>query len=307
MTTILKPRKIKITKREIPVFKPITTLSHRKLTTDEIKRIVDKDGEFNDWTYQGVNGPDYWHRNFPVAASTYQSPVNIELSEVEYNESLTELILTGYEDIQMDKKLKLCNNGCTIKLKLENGVRASRADFTNTYEALFVCFHWSTDNSRGSEHCVDGKSYPMEIQLIHKNTKYTEDEMFDKKDGLLMLAYFVEISDEENINLSQITDNLKKIKYKGEEVKIDNFPLRTILPNNISKYYQYVGSLTTPPCNECVTWIVLSDTINMSQEQMDNFRLLYSGDNNTSQLLHNNYRPLQKLHHRKIKTNILTL
>lgn len=32
-------------------------------------------------------------------------------------------------------------------------------------------------------------------------------------------------------------------------------------------YYTYLGSLTTPPCNECVIWIVFVEPIEVSHEQ----------------------------------------
>lgn len=35
-------------------------------------------------------------------------------------------------------------------------------------------------------------------------------------------------------------------------------------------YYTYLGSLTTPPCNECVIWIVFKDPIEVSAEQVRN-------------------------------------
>ena len=42
----------------------------------------------------------------------------------------------------------------------------TRKDFSSPYKADFVCFHWGSDNSKGSEHLLDGKSYPMEVKVF---------------------------------------------------------------------------------------------------------------------------------------------
>ena len=34
-------------------------------------------------------------------------------------------------------------------------------------------------------------------------------------------------------------------------------------------YWTYLGSLTTPPCNECVVWIVFKEAITVSEQQVD--------------------------------------
>lgn len=39
---------------------------------------------------------------------------------------------------------------------------------------------------------------------------------------------------------------------------------------DISDYYAYSGSLTTPPCSESVTWIVFRDVLAISDKQVLN-------------------------------------
>lgn len=55
-------------------------------------------------------------------------------------------------------------------------------------------------------------------------------------------------------------------------------------------YYTYPGSLTTPPCSEIVTWIVLKSPAQMSEAQFQTFR----------RILGNDFRPLQDRNGRPI-------
>ena len=45
----------------------------------------------------------------------------------------------------------------------------------------------------------------------------------------------------------------------------------SLLPKDKDSF-QYNDSLTTPPCLEGFKWIVLEEPIEMSKEQIDNFR-----------------------------------
>ena len=56
----------------------------------------------------------------------------------------------------------------------------------------------------------------------------------------------------------------------GSTVNITAFQLLDLLPANISTFYRYNGSLTTPNCYESVTWTVFSDPIQVSSAQVRN-------------------------------------
>ena len=71
-------------------------------------------------------------------------------------------------------------------------------------------WHWGSDSSKGSEHTIDGKEYPIEIHLVHVNTKYYDangapsDDTFSMPDGLAVLGIMYEVSTEDNANLTSI-------------------------------------------------------------------------------------------------------
>lgn len=83
---------------------------------------------------------------------------------------------------------------------------------------------------------------------------------------------------------------------------------RGFLFSDIAKFWTYQGSLTTPPCTESVTWLVFKKPIVVSHAQLRAFQNLHLCKKEESCFNHNtnlvnNYRPLQPINNRKIKTS----
>ena len=76
--------------------------------------------------------------------------------------------------------------------------------------------------------------------------------------------------------------------FVGESVR-DLDPAK-LLPAKRS-YYEFEGSLTTPPCSEGVRWLVLKEPVTLSRQQLDAFRKLYP----------RNARPTQPLNSRTVR------
>ena len=66
--------------------------------------------------------------------------------------------------------------------------------------------------------------------------------------------------------------------------------MNELLPKD-QRYYQFMGSLTTPPCTEGVLWLVLKQPSTLSPAQIKMF----------SQLFPNNARPVQPLNGRAVR------
>jgi carbonic anhydrase len=66
--------------------------------------------------------------------------------------------------------------------------------------------------------------------------------------------------------------------------------MNELLPSD-QRYYQFMGSLTTPPCTEGVLWMVLKQPVRISAAQ---FKLF-------SQLFPLNARPVQPVNGRPVR------
>lgn len=60
----------------------------------------------------------------------------------------------------------------------------------------------------------------------------------------------------------------KCVIIAASDVPIDVFNLMDLMPAERSKYYRYLGSLTTPECFEAVIWTVFQQTIKISEPQV---------------------------------------
>nr|XP_046204468.1 carbonic anhydrase 7-like isoform X2 [Oncorhynchus gorbuscha] len=252
------------------------------------------------WGYGEEDGPDAWHKNYPIAHGNRQSPIDIVPENTVYDASLPP-IFVSYDHCN---SINICNNGHSVTVEFDDTddktvIRAGPLD--NAYRLKQFHFHWGGKGSQGSEHTVRGKTYASELHLVHWNAdKYkTFGEAAAAPDGLAVLGIFLEIGGEHR-GLHKITDALYKVKFKGSVADFKGFNPKCLLPSSLH-FWTYPGSLTTPPLHESVTWIVLKEPIVVSEKQMGKFRmLLFSGEEEESRkCMENNFRPPQPLKGRK--------
>ncbi|NXF57917.1 CAH3 anhydrase, partial [Ciccaba nigrolineata] len=67
--------------------------------------------------------------------------------------------------------------------------------------------------------------------------------------------------------MKRILEEINAIKTKGKEAPFTNFDPSILFPKS-HDYWTYHGSFTTPPCEECITWIVLREPIIVSSDQV---------------------------------------
>lgn len=218
------------------------------------------------WTYEGKSGPENWGELSDEFATCktgkLQSPIDIRNA---YNATLPPLEMNFHTAAE-----KLVNNGHTLQ------VTASDEDEFRLDDQIFTLrqYHFHTP----SENRINGKSFPLEAHFVHAS----------KEGDVAVLAVMFEVGPE-NSALNPLLARLPK--EKDHEISIDkHLDLRPLFPADLH-YYRFSGSLTTPPCTEGLRWLVMKNTVTLSEKQLEMFK---------QALEHSNNRPLQPLNGRVI-------
>ncbi|KAM4706978.1 carbonic anhydrase 15-like [Discoglossus pictus] len=265
------------------------------------------------WCYSSQNpncGPDHWKDISHNCGGDQQSPINIQRSAVKRDSQLGNIVFQGY-DHAPPGRWRLMNDGHSVQLSLEGEnilghLNISGAGLPNTYRALQFHFHWGSPTRDGSEHTLDGKQYPMELHIVHINSKYG-NIVEAKKDaqGLAVLGFLFTVGDHDNPNYNTLVTAMKNLSLEGDYVDLaSTFPLKTLLPSSehLSKYYRYQGSLTTPDCSEVVIWTLFEQPVTISQAQLRVFTdtAHFSAKGEAILKMTDNFRPPQPLNGRKV-------
>jgi len=263
-----------------------------------------------EWTHEG-NGPANWIGVCQTGRS--QSPIDIPSINLQ-QETEKPFIFHGYDSSALRKKGTLFNaGGHTLQLNAgsylaNTAPSVSQGGLPGHYTFAQFHFHWGSKDSQGSEHTIDGKSYPLELHLVHFKSDYgktltqalTSSNPI-KNDTLAVLGIMFQVEEFDNPTIDKLVKNFDKIKFKGDETTLRApFDLKDLLPRNTDGFYRYAGSLTTPGCNEVVVWTVFKTPVGISSRQLEKFRELYTGKKGSNKNMVDNFRPVQNLNDRII-------
>lgn len=221
------------------------------------------------WSYAGPNGPETWGRLQPdfgtCSSGQRQAPIDID----------TRQTLQGpAEPLQLTYGSgggSVVHTGHAIEVDVSDPhtltVRGS------TYRLQQLRFH------HPAEVRIDGKTHAMAVHLVHRNDQ----------GQTAVLVVLLEPGDTH-------PEIHKLWTHMPLEVK-DRVPLpdgllnpKALLPAD-ARYFQFMGSLSAPPCTEGVLWLVMKQAVTISPEQLR----LYA------QLFPMNARPVQALNGRVVR------
>ena len=218
------------------------------------------------WTYEGKEGAEFWGKLSADYASCdlgrNQSPINIDKT--------VQAVLRPLKTFQRFPAYDVVNNGHTIQVNYKPGNMVVLD--TVLYHLRQMHFHSPSENT------IRGKSYPLEAHFVHE----------DAKGNLTVVAVMFEEG--------KANDALTRIwQQMSVDIKVPSLLKSRVLPSELipqsSGYYRYSGSLTTPPCSEGVSWVVMKMPMSASKAQIEAFKNVVRHDNN---------RPVQALNGRMI-------
>ena len=122
---------------------------------------------------------------------------------------------------------EVINNGHSLQVSPPSGLGAndvptmSGAGLKDKYIFAQFHLHWGNISSQGSEHLVDGEAYPLEIHLVHFNSKYPDiGASLEHDDGLAVLGIFFSLSSDDNPDLQPVIDSVSAVTNAKDTTKL---------------------------------------------------------------------------------------
>ena len=223
------------------------------------------------WSYHGTTGPSHWpsmESGFAACGTGHeQSPIDIRSAATRKAD------LPAIRFAYRPGPPKIVDNGHTVQVNVAPGSTIEVGG--RRFELVQFHFH------RPSEESIDGKRQEMVAHLVHKDAE-----------GRLAVVAVLLKPGAINPMVATLWNNVPSRKEVEVEVPRTTIDPTDLLPADRA-YYTFTGSLTTPPCSEGVTWLVLRNPTTLSAGEIDRFARLYPM----------NARPLQPLNGRVVRAS----
>jgi carbonic anhydrase len=244
--------------------------------------------EVNTFGYGPENGPFNWAslapENEACKAGLNQSPINIGTDlpagnltkrnviihkRACVNESSSDATIGAAADRPVvdipDQAVEFENLGTTIEVVVNGTTSFNGTDFR------LVQFHMHTP----SEHHINDEYFPLEVHMVHQGvckstashlqSSLTNGSAVDNTQlAVIAMMFQVSAGDSDPV-IAGLSSSLDAIATPGTKTKIENgLDFSGVLSKiESSDILQYSGSLTTPPCAEGVTFLVVKDPLDI--------------------------------------------
>jgi carbonic anhydrase len=218
------------------------------------------------WSYDGASGPQAWAQLKPEYAACgkgeRQSPIDVRDG--------IKVQLDAVEFHYQAPNFRVLDDGRTVRVLVAPG--SSMEVMGRQFELKHLQFH------RPSEVHLNGKAFDMAVHLVHQ----------DAQGRTAIVAVQLERGSAHPV-VQAVWNNLP-LEKNTEQVARSTLDLQALLPAD-QRYATFMGSMTSPPCQEGVLWVVMKQPVNISDYQVAVFSRLYPM----------NARPLQSVNGRMVK------
>lgn len=129
---------------------------------------------------------------------------------------------------------------------------------------------WQMEFHAPAEHTINGMRAPLELQLSHKRA--------DSDEVSIISVLFEAVQGEQSRFLEAVIGRgLPSTEWKEESYNPANYgglSIQALLEKQL--FFEYEGSLTTPPCETGVRWLVTRETVKASMAQVTAFQSVMS-------------------------------
>ena len=183
-----------------------------------------------------------------------QSPINI-YSFKERN-TIKHKVTVHYQD-----KIKAISNlGHTVQLDFAEGSTITHNGLTYAFKQM----HFHTP----SEHLIDGMTFPMEMHIVNSIQGQNENDVT----RYLVIAILFKMG-QANKFIDEFLNLIPKNEHSTTLLKSGAVKLNDLFSGpeikDVENFYNYLGSLTTPPYTESVEWFIFKPIIEASPEQIE--------------------------------------
>lgn len=223
------------------------------------------------WSYE--EGPENWEGVCRSGES--QSPINITNSDAA---DLPNIVI-HYED----SGLRIKNNGHTVQVDFNTPGEDPRS-YIEVIDANgqpqrydLAQFHYHAP----SEHTIDGKPFAAEVHMVHQNAA---------KENKVVIGILLEEGAENPAYQPFLANLPNQISEEATPISGVTMNAAALLPATQTTF-RYSGSLTTPPCTQEISWIVMTTPVQLSADQLERLEKVFEFENN---------RPVQLLNERPL-------
>lgn len=226
------------------------------------------------WDYE-ANGDDWGDYGFCAGGGAFaaQSPIDLPASA---KEDTSRKVFLQYPHIGLP--IKLYNNGYSIAMTMPENYQAGfgfaedlpslKQEDANAYRLWQVNFH------SPSEHTLNGQRFPLEMQMMHMS--------ISGEKHLAVVVVLFDSSGTDNAFLDRVTKhglpdgdwdqiviNRESLSEPGANTAPGHSDLDFLSVLKGAGFYSYTGSLTLPPCETQVQYIVRQESVGATVMQLE--------------------------------------